>query len=112
MRLPYLQHVPFEGLDSIEHWLRRTGAEITRTRCFDAWELPDPNVIDLLIVMGGPMRANDETEFTWLSAEKAFIRDMVASGNAVLGVCLGAQLIANAMGAAVYPNAVKRHRHG
>jgi GMP synthase-like glutamine amidotransferase len=69
--------------------------------------LPDVNEIDLLIVMGGPMSVNDDSIFPWLATEKQFIRDAVMSGKSVLGVCLGAQLIASAMGAQVYRNRVK-----
>jgi GMP synthase-like glutamine amidotransferase len=107
MRAHYFQHVPFEGLGSIESWLRQTGYEISSTLFFESAELPDVDAIDLLIVMGGPMSVNDERELKWLAAEKEFIRRAVECGKAVLGVCLGAQLIARAMGARVYPNDVK-----
>lgn len=103
----YLQHVPFEGLGSIESWLGSAGYAITSTRFFDSVDLPDIEKIDLLIVMGGPMSVNDEVEFPWLALEKKFIRDMIESGKPVLGICLGAQLIASAMGARVYKNSVK-----
>ena len=53
------------------------------------------------------MSVNDERDFPWLVAEKSFIRDAIDSGKAVLGVCLGAQLIASALGARVYRNPVK-----
>jgi GMP synthase-like glutamine amidotransferase len=69
--------------------------------------LPDINEIDFLVVMGGPMSANDDNEFPWLTVEKKFIRTVVESGKSVLGICLGAQLIASAMGARVYKNPVK-----
>jgi len=57
--------------------------------------------------MGGPMSANDERELSWLVSEKEFIRRCIQSGKSVLGICLGAQLIANAMGARVYRNRFK-----
>lgn len=104
MHVHYLQHVPFEGLGSIEPWLKKAGYTISRTQFFRSPELPDPGEIDLLVVMGGPMSVNDEEKFPWLVTEKAFIRDVIESGTPVLGVCLGAQLIAGAMGAKVYPN--------
>ena len=107
MRAHYLQHVPFEGLGSIEPWLGSNAYEITNTPFFKSAELPDIDKIDLLIVMGGPMSVNDENVFPWLILEKQFIRDVIKSGKPVLGVCLGAQLIANAMGAKVYRNSVK-----
>jgi len=107
MRAHYLQHVPFEGLGSIEPWLDANGYEITVTRLFEAGEFPDLSAIDLLVVLGGPMSVNDEMRFDWLAREKRFVRNAVASGKPVLGICLGAQLIASALGSQVYPNGVK-----
>lgn len=106
MRVHYLQHVPFEGLGCIEPWLQARGHEITGTRFFASATLPQVHDLDLLIIMGGPMSANDE-ELPWLQQEKRFIRSCIESGKAVLGICLGAQLIASALGARVYRNPEK-----
>ncbi len=103
MRAHFLQHVPFEGLGSIERWLQSNEAEVTGTRFFADPDLPNPRDLDLLIVMGGPMSVNDEQSRPWLADEKRFVREVIAADKAVLGVCLGAQLIASAMGAPVYP---------
>src|SRR5215212_1594324 len=54
--------------------------------------------------MGGPMSVNDEADHPWLAAEKAFVRSVVEAGVPFLGVCLGSQLLASALGARVYPN--------
>lgn len=107
MRAHYLQHVPFEGLGSIAGWLEKSGYDISRTQFFGDWELPRIEDIDMLIVMGGPMSVNDDSEYTWLVAEKEFIKQAVIAGKPVLGICLGAQLIANAMGGQVTQNKVK-----
>ena len=119
MRAHYLQHVPFEGLGSMELWFRGLGSmeepwlracggyQISSTRFFESTSLPRPEDVDLLVVMGGPMSVNDENELPWLIAEKQFIRRAIDAKKAVLGVCLGAQLIANVMGASVYPNREK-----
>ena len=107
MKVHVLQHVPFEGLGSMAAWLSDRGAEVQYTRFFASPDLPDPGNLDLVIAMGGPMSVNDEREYPWLAAEKAFIRETVRRGTAVLGVCLGAQLIAGALGAKVFPNAEK-----
>lgn len=107
MRAHYFQHVPFEGLGSIEPWLKASGYEITNTRFFEAAELPNLTKIDLLVVMGGPMSVNDDSNFPWLVSEKQFIREAINSGKTVLGICLGAQLIASATGAKVYRNSDK-----
>ncbi len=107
MRAHYLQHVPFEGLGSIETWLHESGYEITKTLFYESTVLPAPHQIDMLIVMGGPMSVNDEDEFPWLALEKEFIRNFIGTGKPILGICLGAQLIASAMSAKVYKNPVK-----
>lgn len=107
MRAHYLQHVPFEGPGSIEPWLKSAGYEITRTQLFESSNFPALKEIDFLIIMGGPMSVHDEGEFPWLPLEKQFIRDAIDSGTPVIGICLGAQLIASAMGAKVYQNPVK-----
>ncbi len=103
----YLQHVPFETPGSIEPWLRAAGWTLTRTSFFESTTLPDPGEIDLLVMLGGPMSVNDESDFPWLVAEKRFIRDCIEAGKRALGICLGAQLIASALGARVYPNRLK-----
>lgn len=104
MRAHYLQHAPYEGLGSIETWLREAGYGITATQLYSGDLLPTLDQLDLLIIMGGPMSVNDESEFPWLVPEKAFIRQVIDAGIPVLGVCLGAQLIATVMGSPVAPN--------
>ncbi|MCU7795922.1 MAG: gamma-glutamyl-gamma-aminobutyrate hydrolase family protein [Candidatus Thiodiazotropha sp. (ex Myrtea spinifera)] len=100
----YLQHVAFEGLGSIETWLKDADYQISSSPLFESPELPNPNQVDFLIIMGGPMSVNDERDYPWLVAEKRFIREFIATGKPMLGICLGAQLIACALGARVYRN--------
>ena len=107
MHAHYLQHVPFEGLGSIASWLDAAGAEVTRTRLFAGDPLPDGAALDLLVVVGGPMSVNDEAALPWLVAEKQFVRAALERGVPMLGVCLGAQLMASALGARIYPNGTK-----
>lgn len=107
MRVHFFQHVPFEGLGSIETWLRAGKHEITGTRFFQSPVLPRLDEVEFLIVMGGPMSVHDEAEYPWLVQEKQFIRSCILAGKPVLGICLGAQLIANAMGAKVYRHHTK-----
>lgn len=105
MKVRVFQHVPFEGLGAMQGWLAERGATIDYTRFFDDPPLPDMDH-DLLIVMGGPMSVNDESSYPWLADEKHYIARAIQQGLPVLGVCLGAQLIASALGACVYKNAV------
>jgi GMP synthase-like glutamine amidotransferase len=107
MRAHYLQHVSFEDLGSIEPWLKNAGYEISRTQLFNSEAFPNIEDIDLLIIMGGPMSVNDETDHPWLAHEKEYIRGAIEARKSVLGICLGAQLIADSMGGEVFPNSVK-----
>jgi len=103
MKVHVLQHVSFEGLGSIESWLAARGATVGYTRFFASAHLPEPVDLDLVVALGGPMSVNDEAELPWLKEEKRFVAEAANSGKAVLGICLGAQLIASALGARVYP---------
>jgi GMP synthase-like glutamine amidotransferase len=105
MKIHWFQHVPFEGLGAMEGWLRARGHTLTCTR-FHAGDTPPPNPdgFDWLIVMGGPMNVYQHRDHPWLVSEKRLIREAVAAGKRVLGVCLGAQLIADVLGGKVYQN--------
>ena len=107
MRIHHLQHVPFEGLGSIEPVLTEKGHQLSSTHLYNNQVLPSVNDIDWLIVMGGPMNIYEEKRYPWLSAEKRLINEAINSGKIVLGICLGAQLIADVLGAKVYKN---KHR--
>lgn len=106
-RIHYLQHVSFEGLGSIEPWLKQQGHNIGCTRLYRNEPLPDANDLDWLIVMGGPMGIYDYDQHPWLKAEKLFIRACIDAGKTVLGICLGGQLIADTLGAKVSAGAEK-----
>ena len=107
MKVHVLQHVPFEDIGSMALWLNARRAEVSYTRFYENAVLPEINDLDLIVAMGGPMSVNDESEFPWLRAEKKFLRDAIARGISVLGVCLGSQLIASALGSRVYRNSEK-----
>ena len=107
MNVHILQHVPFEDIGSMANWLARHGARQTRTRFFDDPTLPPVRGLDLVIAMGGPMSVNDGGRYPWLVAEKRFLATAIEHGVAVVGICLGAQLIASALGSRVYVNEQK-----
>ncbi|EIJ41605.1 GMP synthase family protein [Beggiatoa alba B18LD] len=107
MRIHYLQHVPFEGLASIATWIENNGHTVSATRFFHDEPLPDLSQFDCLIVLGGPMNVYEVEQFAWLTREKAFIHQAIQMNKKVLGICLGAQLIADVLGASVTRNPQK-----
>lgn len=104
MRVHYLQHVAFEGLGSIEDYFITKKCSLTSTKLYDGEPLPAVDDIDWLIIMGGPMGVSDTEDYPWLTAELAFIRSAIDGGKVVLGICLGAQLIAASLGSRVLRN--------
>lgn len=107
MRMHFLLHVPFEGAGAIETWAVQKGFAVTKTRFWLNESLPDPREIDWLVIMGGPMSVHDEVGYPWLAQEKLFIREAIRLGRTVLGICLGAQLIAGVLGGQVRKNTHK-----
>jgi len=107
MRMAVLQHVPFEGPAAIADWAGARKVSVTVSHLYRKDPLPELLEFEMLAVMGGPMSANDEAELHWLTPEIALVRDAIAAEKIVLGVCLGAQIMAKALGAKVYPGSAK-----
>ena len=104
MKLHYIQHVPFEGPGSIMEWAKDRGLDISATKLFEEASFPPVDDFDILVVMGGPMGVNDEGEYPWLSLEKAFIKEAISRDKAVVGICLGAQIMSECLGGVVRKN--------
>ncbi len=107
MKIHVLQHVPFEDEAEIGRWAKSKGHALSKTHLYDGESFPSVEDFDFLVVMGGPMNIYEETKYSWLIGEKRFIEKAVGAGKKVLGVCLGAQLIADVLGAKIYKNGVK-----
>lgn len=107
MKIHFIQHVPFEGPANLEKWAGKKGHAVSTTKMFENKKFPSMNEFDWLVVLGGPMGAYDEMYFQWLSAEKKFIKKAIEENKVVVGICLGAQLIAGVLGAKVYKNVFK-----
>jgi GMP synthase (glutamine-hydrolysing) len=99
--------VPFETPANIEKWVKERGYKINGTHLYKGDLFPDFSSFDILIVMGGPMGVYDDMKYPFLSKEKVFIENALNLGKKVIGVCLGAQLIADVLGAKVYKNKYK-----
>lgn len=104
MRIHSLQHVPFEDIGSLINDIKNRGYKLSTTHWYDGDTAPALESFDVLIVMGGPMGVYDEDIYPWLAAEKSFIAEAIAAGKKIIGICLGAQLIACVLGAKVTRN--------
>ncbi len=96
-----VQHAEVEGVGRFAQWMPGFGLELHVLRPYAGDALPSAVDADALIVMGGPMGADDDAHVPWLAATKALLVDAVEHGVATLGVCLGAQLLAVATGGKV-----------
>jgi GMP synthase-like glutamine amidotransferase len=102
-----LQHVPFEGPGRIAPIFRDFGIPVEIRHLYKGDEVPtDLDELRVLIVMGGPMGVADigNPKYPFLQQEVDVLKRLVAADRPVLGICLGAQLLAHAAGAKVYPN--------
>ena len=102
-RLLVLKHAPYEGPAAIAEWAASQGHELTEHAWYETPQAPT-TMPDALVVMGGPMNVDEEDAYQWLATEKEFIRQIIAAEVPILGICLGAQLIAAALGKRVFPN--------
>ncbi len=107
MRLHAIQHVPFENLARIETWARGKRHTISKNLMFDGGRLPTMGEFDWLVILGGPMNIYEEKKYPWLVREKKFIQRAIKGGKIILGICLGAQLLADVLGAKVSRNREK-----
>ncbi len=103
LRIHCLQHVSFEGVGHIEVWAKKNNHTLSFTRFFEDGNLPSQDDFDWLVVMGGSMNIFDDS-LGWLNEEKMFVKETIDAGKVVVGICLGAQLIAHVLGANVYAN--------
>jgi len=101
LRLHGLSHESFEKEAEIAAWARERGHTLTHTDLWNGETPPDPSTFDFLVVMGGPMNIYEEDKFPWLALEKRFLKASIDAGKRIIGVCLGAQLLADVLGGKV-----------
>ena len=107
MHIHFIQHMPFEYPGSITDWATEKNYATSYTKIFEEANFPAPDSFDMLVIMGGVMGVYEEDEYDWMKAEKSFIKNSIAANKKVLGICLGAQFIAEALSAKVFPHTKK-----
>ena len=107
MKSYIFQHVAFEGSGAILPYLESLGHHVHLVRLYADEELPQAADVDFAVLLGGPMSALDESEYPFLAKEKQFCREMFAANKPLLGICLGAQILANAFFAPIRQNPEK-----
>ncbi|GMT45046.1 MAG: amidotransferase [bacterium] len=103
MKIHILQHVSFENPGTILDWAEERKFPVGFTQLFQQEKLPETDEFDLLVVMGGPMSLADTKKYPWLDQEKAFLKKCLYANKKMIGICLGAQLLAETLGAKVFP---------
>lgn len=102
MRIHCLQHSHLGGEIYLPIWAAEKGHDWTSSIVPTAPSLPAEDDLDCLVVLGGPMSAWEEGRHSWLTAEKRLLESLIEVGKPVLGICLGAQLLADVLGARTY----------
>jgi GMP synthase (glutamine-hydrolysing) len=104
MKIHYLQHAPFEKLDAIKEWVAQKGYDLSCTHTYRSDPLPALNDFDFLIIMGGPQNLNEIEQYPYLAIEIELVKQAIQAKKLVLGICLGAQMIGEALGAKTQPS--------
>ncbi len=107
MNIHAVIHGPSDGLGMIADWAKSRGHSVSETHLYRGESLPAVEDLDFAIVMGGAMNIYQHRDFPWLVPEKQWLAAVIAQRKRVLGVCLGAQLIADVLGAKVWQNPEK-----
>lgn len=107
MHIHFIQHMPFENPGSIADWAKEKNYTTSYTKIFEDANFISIDSLDVLVIMGGVMGVYEEDKYEWMKAEKTFIKKSIEANKKVLGVCLGAQFIAEALGAKVFAHTKK-----
>ena len=105
MRIQLIEHDPEDfSRTNISFWAAEKGHPLNQTFICNNEALPPVDSFDWLMVMGGSQHAWDEQGNSWLQEEKAFVREALDKGKLILGICFGAQILAEALGGRIFPN--------
>ena len=106
MNIHVLQHAEWETVGKLDKWFSENKLPYSTTHLYKGENLPKTKV-DFLVIMGGPMGIFDDENHPWLKTEREFIKQTINTNAIVLGICLGSQFIADALGAKVFPGKEK-----
>jgi GMP synthase (glutamine-hydrolysing) len=102
MKVLIIMHVPSEGPGTLGSFLLSRNADVTTVKLYDGDPLPrNPSSLDMIVSMGGPMNVYEDEKYPFLATETLFLREALGKGIPMIGICLGAQMIARAAGAQV-----------
>jgi len=104
LKIHALINYSIADLGTIEEWANDEGHTITTSNAYENDTYPELHDLDMLIILGGIMGAYEEDKFPWLISEKKFIKKAIEANKIVLGICLGAQLIADVLGGKALPH--------
>jgi len=107
LKIHCFQHVAYEDLGCITQWIELNNHQLSYSKFYTDYSIPEPEAYDWLIVMGGPMGIYDQKEFPWLTDEKKSIKKAIDQNKTVIGICLGSQLIADVLEEKVFKNVEK-----
>jgi GMP synthase-like glutamine amidotransferase len=107
MKIHCIRHEPFEGPGYIEWWAKENNHTIQFTRTYMHQSFPDEIDFELLIIMGGSVTLHTNVIIPWLAEEEHFILKAISQNKKILGICLGAQILAKIHGAKIYPGKSK-----
>jgi GMP synthase-like glutamine amidotransferase len=107
MRILCLQHDPLDGPGALLDWASERDHTVSTCLICTGEPLPPLDSFDLLVSLGGPMGAYEEEKHPWLTDEKEYLRQSLAAGKTILGLCLGCQLLADALGGKAFRHSCK-----
>ncbi len=107
MRILLLQHDPLDGPGALLEWAESRGHSVACCLICQGEPLPPLASFELLVSLGGPMGAYEEEKHPWLATEKEYLRQALAAGKKILGLCLGCQLLADALGGKAFRHTCK-----
>lgn len=106
-KIQCLTHVPFENAANIHVWAQDNSHDLQYTHLYRKQHFPDIEDFDILAIMGGLMNIYEHDKYPWLIEEKKFIAQAIEKNKKVVGICLGAQLLADVLGGKVTQNKYK-----